>query len=58
VISLDEFLELPRPGWPGRRRAIARELAKMLGELLVFLAFIAVVLAWVVIAWASTPAPQ
>ncbi len=31
MIRLDEFLDLPRPGWPGRRRAIARQLLEVVG---------------------------
>jgi hypothetical protein len=51
-MRLDEFLELPRPGWPGRRRAIVLELLKMLLEGIVFLLVIGVFLAT---SWSRRP---
>lgn len=58
-MRLDEFLELPQPGWPGRRRAIALELLKMLLEGIVFLLVIGAFCGYALVAWASiAPAPK
>lgn len=37
MIRLDE-LGVPRPGWPGRRLAIARLVAEVVGGALIFIA--------------------
>ena len=40
-MTLDEFLPgIPKPGWPGRRRAIARELLRVAWEGLFFVLFL------------------
>ncbi len=45
MIRLDEFLDLPRPGWPGRRRAIARQLLEVVGLAAFFVALMGIAFA-------------
>lgn len=54
MIRLDEFLDVPAPGWPGRRRAIARQLLAMLAEGLVFLLILGALLGLVVVTYVAT----
>lgn len=50
----DVFPDLPRRGWPGRRRAIARELLHGTVELITFLLIVAALLGCVLLVAAST----
>ena len=56
-----EALDVPQPGWPGRRRFIARQLVRMVVEGLTFVLLIAAVLGCVLLVAAATdtlPGPQ
>ncbi len=45
VIRLDEFLDLPRHGWQGRNRAIARQLLEVVGLAAFFIGMLAITFA-------------
>ncbi len=53
------FGDLPRPGWPGRRRAIARRLLEVAVQVVTFVLVLIALLGLIVIVWAaSLPAPR
>lgn len=47
---------VPRPGWPGRRLAILRILLAVTFQAVFLLAFVAALVACVLLVWASMPA--
>jgi hypothetical protein len=49
--------DLPRPGWPGRRRAVARRMLVVAGVTVAVIAVVLVVSIAIVLAWASMQAP-
>jgi len=49
-----EALDVPRPGWPSRRRFIAQQLVRLVVEGLFFIAFVAAILGCVLLVAAAT----
>ena len=49
--------DLPRPGWPGRRLAIARRLLEVAVTTVLFVLILLAFLGLVVLAWAGTQGP-
>lgn len=46
--------DLPRPGWPGRRRAVARRLLEVAVTTVLFVLILLAFLGIVVLVWAGT----
>lgn len=59
LLSYLLFGDLPRPGWPGRRRSMTLRMIQVAGLTFVMCAVLVAVLAAIVLVWAmSLPVPR